>query len=113
MVRGLFFKLNYPYAMFACSSLKGDLLFDPVWDAIARLEGLGFYVLALSYDGASPNHWLWSLHKDKDKANEILYKVPNVFAKDGCHLYFISDTPHLLKFIRNSWCSSNRNLWVR
>ena len=36
MVRGLFFKLNYPYAQFACSSLKGDLLFDPVWEAISR-----------------------------------------------------------------------------
>lgn len=44
MVRGLFFKLNYPYAQFACSSLTGDLLFDPVWEAIARLERLGFYV---------------------------------------------------------------------
>ena len=30
MVRGLFFKLNYPYAQFACDSLGGDLLFDPV-----------------------------------------------------------------------------------
>ena len=113
MVRGLFFKLNYPYAQFACSSLKGDLLFDPVWETIARLEGLGFCVLALSCDGASPNRRLWSLHKENDKTNEILYKVPNVFAKDGRHLYFISDPPHLLKTIRNSWCSNNRNLWVR
>ena len=111
MVRGLFFKLNYPYAQFACSSLKGDLLFDPVWEAIARLEGLGFCVLALSCDGASPNRRLWSLHSDKK--NEMLYKVPNVFAKDGRHLYFISDPPHLLKTIRNSWSSNNRNLWVR
>lgn len=111
MVRGLFFKLNYPYAQFACDSLKGDLLFDPVWEAIARLEGLGFCVLALSCDGASPNRRLWSLHSDKKK--ELLYKVPNVFAKDGRDLYFISDPPHLLKTIRNSWSSNNRNLWVR
>ena len=26
MVRGLFFKLNYPYAQFACDLLKADLL---------------------------------------------------------------------------------------
>ena len=31
MVRGLFYKLNYPYAQFACSSISGDLIFDPVW----------------------------------------------------------------------------------
>ena len=51
MVRGLFFKLNYPYAQFTCSSLTGDLMFDPIWEAICRLERLGFRVLALCCDG--------------------------------------------------------------
>ena len=109
MVRGLFFKLNYPYAQFACSSLTGDLMFDPIWEAICRLERLGFSVLALCCDGASPNRRLWTLHNDKD---EIVHKVLNVFADDGRYLYFISDPPHLLKTIRNSWSSKNRNLWV-
>jgi len=31
MVRGLFQKLNYPYAQFACVNLSGDQMFDPVW----------------------------------------------------------------------------------
>ena len=35
MVRGLFCKLNYPYAQFACASMNGDLLFDPLWEAIS------------------------------------------------------------------------------
>ena len=43
MVRGLFGKLNYPYAQFACDSLCGEQLFDPVWEAVARLEKLGFH----------------------------------------------------------------------
>ena len=77
---------NYLYAQFACSSLKGDLLFDPVREAIARLEGLGFCVLALSCDSASPDCRLWSLHKNNDKKNEILYKIPN--DKDGCSKCF-------------------------
>ena len=64
MVRGLFFKLNYPYAQFACDSLGGDLLFDPIWEAISRLEQLGFRVLALTSDGVSPNQWLWKFHSD-------------------------------------------------
>lgn len=55
MVRGLFYKLNYPYAQFACSSISGDLMFDPVWEAVSRLERLGFHVLGLTCDGCSAN----------------------------------------------------------
>ena len=61
MVRGLFQKLNYPYAQFACANLSADLLFDPVWEAISRLERLGFKVLAITCDGASANRHLWKL----------------------------------------------------
>jgi len=111
MVQGLFCKLNYPYAQFACSDVSGGLLFDPVWKAISRLEMLGFYVLGLTCDGASVNHRFWKLHGEND--DELTYKVPNPFANDGRYLYFISDPPHLLKTIRNSFCNSKRKLWVR
>ena len=110
MVRGLFQKLNYPYAQFACASLSGDQMMDPVWQAISRLERLGFNVLALTCDGASPNRRLWKLHS---AGKDMVYKVPNPYASDSRFLYFISDPPHLLKTIRNSWCNSKRNLWVR
>ena len=42
MVRGLFCKLNYPYAQFACKTISGDLMVDPVWEAVSRLEMLCF-----------------------------------------------------------------------
>ena len=156
MVRGLFQKLNYPYAQFACSNLTGDLLFNPVWEAISRLERSGFHVLSLTCDGASSNRRLWKLHSKECKTNgkdskgkdskgkdskekdskgkdskekdskgkdskekdgkdddEVIYKVPNPFASDSTRfLYFISDPPHLLKTIRNSWCNTKRQLWV-
>ena len=35
MVRGLFAHLNFPYAQFACHTLTGELLVDPVWEAIS------------------------------------------------------------------------------
>ena len=38
MVRGLFSRLNYPYAQFPCVNLSGDVLFDPLWEAVMRLE---------------------------------------------------------------------------
>jgi len=61
MVRGIFQKLNYPYAQFACNNLSGDLIFGPVWEAISRLERLGFCVLGITCDGASPSQRLWKL----------------------------------------------------
>lgn len=61
-------------------------MFDPVWEAVSRLERMGFCLLGLSCDGASPNLRLWKCH------DELIYKVPNVFADDGRDFYFISVT---------------------
>ena len=110
MVKGLLHKFNYPYAQFSCGNTSGDLIFDPVWEAVARLEQMGFFVLGLCRDGVSSNQKLWKLHS---WSNELLYKIPNVYASDGKKfLYFISDPPHLLKTIRNSWYNPKRKLWV-
>ena len=108
MVRGHFQKLNYPYAQFACANLSGDQLLDPVWQAVSRLERLGFFVLALTCDGASPNWRLWKLHS---KGSEMTYKVQNPNAQDR-DLFFILDPTHLLKTIRNCMYNSKRRLWV-
>ncbi len=44
MVRGLFTSLHFPYAQFPCAKVTGDLLFDPFWDGVFRLERCGFKV---------------------------------------------------------------------
>ena len=44
MVKGLFRHLEFPYAYFPCSDPTADLLFDPFWDAVYRLERIGFKV---------------------------------------------------------------------
>ena len=51
MLVSLFYKLNYLYAQFGCNGSSGDLMFNPVWEAISRLERLGFCVLGLTCDG--------------------------------------------------------------
>ena len=48
MVRGLVCNLNYPYVQFACNDISGSLMIDPMWEAVSRLERLGFCVLGLS-----------------------------------------------------------------
>ena len=47
MVKGLFSPLEFPYAHFPCRNLTGDLMFDPFWEAVHRLERLGLKVLYL------------------------------------------------------------------
>ena len=111
MVKGLLHKFDYPYVQFACGKMLGDLIFDPIWEAIARLERIGFFVIALCCNSASSNRRLWKLHSE---TKELVYRIPNIFASDGKrYLYFISDPPHLIKTIRNSWYNKNRRLWIR
>ena len=109
MVRGLFTRLQFPYSQFACTAVSGDLLFHPLWKAIARLERIGFKVLAVTCDGASPNRRLFKLHRSEEG---VTYKVENPFTTEGRFIYFISDPPHLLKTTRNCWQSKKRHLWV-
>ena len=44
MVKGLFSSLKFTYAQFPCASLTGEQLFNPFWEAVLRLERLGFKV---------------------------------------------------------------------
>ena len=84
MVRALFYNFNFPYVQFACGNLSGNLLMNPVWEAIFRLERMGFFVLTFTCDGASTNRRLWKLHSN----DELVYKVPNVYAPERS-LYFL------------------------
>ena len=44
MVKGLFTSLKFPYVHFPCVNISGDMLFDPFWKAVYRLERIGFKV---------------------------------------------------------------------
>ena len=44
MVRGLFSKLQFAYAQFPSTDITGDLLYDPFWEAVARIENCGLKV---------------------------------------------------------------------
>ena len=107
-VRGLFTSLQFPYAQFACKSLSGDLLFKPFWEAVFRLEKMGFKVIAAIADGASPNHNFFKLHSK----TKLEHKTLNPYAADERYIYFFSDPPHLIKTTRNCLASKKRNLWV-
>ena len=108
MVRGIFFKLDFPYAHFASETVTGDLLFPIVWKAVEYIEAIGLKIICITADGASPNRKLFRMHrKAGDKG--IVYKTPNVFAKEERSVYFISDPPHLIKTSRNCFSHSGWN----
>ena len=44
MVKGLFSQLQFPYVQFPCKNLSGDLLYDPFWEAVSRVERCGLKV---------------------------------------------------------------------
>jgi len=54
MVRGLFTSLQFLYAQFPCTDLTGDLLYEPFWEAVHRVENCGLkvcmYCIPKSFD---------------------------------------------------------------
>ena len=113
MVRGMFSKLEFPYAHFATRGISADALFPLVWDAVYRLESVGFNVIAFSCDGASPNRKFYKMNRTE---KGLVYKTNNPFSADR-EICFICDVPHLIKTTRNCWSNSfshqnSRALWV-
>ncbi len=108
LVRGLFTKLQFPYAQFPTSSLSADLLYAPFWEAVKRLVRCDLKVVAATADGAKPNRVFFRLHGLEGES----YKVLNPFSDEKRHIHFFSDPPHLLKTVRNCFESKKRLLWV-
>ena len=92
--------MQFPY-----TAISGELLFDPLWQAIERI---GLKVLAVTADGASPNRRLFKIHNPS--RGSFTHKVPNPYSTDGRDLLFFSDPPHLLKTVRNCFASKSRAL---
>ena len=113
MVKGLFTSLKFPYAHFPTDALTGDQLFPIVWEAVERLERKKFKVIAITADGASPNHKFFHMHSSGE---DLCYKTKNPYTSEDRSIYFFSDVPHLMKTTRNCWSHSSKNgtrhLWV-
>ena len=70
--------MQFPY-----TAISGELLFDPLWQAIERI---GLKVLAVTADGASPNRRLFKIHNPS--CGSFTHKVPNPYSTDGRDLLF-------------------------
>ena len=101
MVRGIFFKLDFPYAHFGTETATADILHPIIWEAVRQIESIGLKVICITADGASPNRRFFRMHKTGIRSS-LTYKAENPYAEDGKRwIYFISDPPHLIKTTRN------------
>lgn len=107
MVRGILFKMEFPYAHFGTQGATADFLYPIMWEAVRLLEADGIKVLCITAYGDSPNRKFFKMHKTPDLS--VPYKAKNPYAKDKQRVYFISDPPHLIKTVRNCWSHSSIN----
>lgn len=98
MVRGLFFKFEFPLAHYPSLGVTSSELLPIVWEVVRFVETTGLKVIAITADGAAPNRRFFRMHGN---GNGLVYKVKNIYAADERYIYFISDPPHLVKTIRN------------
>ena len=117
LVRGIFSPLRAPFGFFPCRGATTSELSWCMWEGVKLLEETGFKVRALVSDGASCNRKLYRIHK----ADDIEDGKPPFYSKNPVapdrNVYFICDTPHLIKTTRNNWENSGfhsktRNLHV-
>ena len=115
MVRGLFFKFDFPLAHFSTEGVTGNLLYPIICEGIRIVASTGLKVIAITADGASPNRKFFRMHGSSKDG--VVYKTKNVHASDDRDVYFFSDPPHLIKTTRNclshsNHASSSRSMWV-
>ena len=109
MVRGIFFKMEFPYAHFGTDGITADTLYPIVWEAVRRLEIDGVKVICVTADGDSSNRKFFKMHNHLELGLPVPYKAKNVFATDERWLFFIADPPHLMKTVRNCWSHSGKS----
>ena len=95
MVRGIFFKLQFPYAHFATRGITADLLFPMIWEAVREIELIGLKVIFITADGASSNRNFFRMHKGPNKFTSV-QNMQFVFRpKEAFGIFlFRSSTPH-------------------
>lgn len=105
-------KYTQPIAVFASRGpVKGVELAKLVIQAIIFLENAGVLVHGIISDGAETNRKMWSelgvCGKMDNLKNWFIHPV-----NDERKVFAFSDTPHLIKCIRNRLCSKDKRLRV-
>ena len=74
MVRGILFKLEFPYAHFGTRGVTADTPFPTVWEAIHQLDSIGCKVICMV---PAQIELFFCMH---GKGKDLTYKTHNSFA---------------------------------
>lgn len=106
MVKGICTKVKDVCAVYTSAALTKEELFERAWEVIRNCELAGIKILALICDGSSTNRAFFQMHKPvTELPSGLVFDTVNVCAPER-KLFFISDVPHLLKTLRNSFSKS-------
>ena len=117
MVRGIFYRLNFPLANFPTAGVTSINLFGILWQAVELLERCDFTVVFETADGSSPNQSYFCMHRNPASASEVAHKAINPYSATGRKaIFFFVGPPHLMKTTRNCLANSgshtlSRHLW--
>ncbi len=114
MARGIFSPMRIPISYFPTKNASCDQLYLCIWPTVKALTLAGLYVRAFVADGASWNKkfFIHHVHLDSRRPGETIYYTKHRYMRNG-RLYFICDTPHLIKTTRNNFENSGWNLKSR
>ena len=115
-LRGVVNPFKFSLANFATTGASSIQLFPLFWKAVGICETkCKLKLIAVTCDGASPNRKLFKMHlimeEEKDENNKVCYRTKNLYSDDR-YIYFIADSPHLLKTLRNCLYQSGRTRYM-
>ncbi|KAK3924597.1 Transposable element P transposase [Frankliniella fusca] len=106
MVKGICTKVKDVCAVYTTDVLTKEGLYERVWEVVQKCEIAGIKIVALVCDGSGVNRSFFQMHLPKTELpNGLICDTVNLCAPERT-LHFISDVPHLLKTIRNSFSKS-------
>ena len=73
MIRGIFFKLDFPFVHFGTETVTADLLYPIVWEAGRHIEASGLKVVYITADGMSSNRSFFRRHQSG--GDKVTYKT--------------------------------------
>ncbi|XP_025155068.1 uncharacterized protein LOC112588640 [Harpegnathos saltator] len=102
---------SQPVAVFASKApVSGEVLAQLVIKAIALLENINVKVHGVITDGAATNRKFWNIVSGVSGKKDDLINVFNHPTVNGRYIYVFSDTPHLIRTIRNRLYSTSLQL---
>lgn len=107
LVKGVANNVKEVVAIYATKSVSSRQMYMWTWQVISSLERAGVYIIAFIGDGCSVNRAFVKMHIPSHSVRKsgVVYATVNKAAPHR-PLFFISDVPHLLKTLRNSFYTS-------